>query len=135
MRHLGYSVRYALVPINSSLLTIKLYYSVRATLVDDTKYSVPFMTLYHIKVKHSRYRPELVLRVDRGIALPFRDLGARMGWVVSTTPRPLYPRERPGTHCDVIPEFDSIYFLPRNDHDCLDSLTSVNISSTQLSTT
>jgi hypothetical protein len=26
-------------------------------------------------------------------------LGARRGWVVSTTPRPLYPRERPGTHC------------------------------------
>jgi hypothetical protein len=23
----------------------------------------------------------------------------RRGWVVSTTPRPLYPRERPGTHC------------------------------------
>ena len=22
-----------------------------------------------------------------------------MGWVVSTTPRPLYHRERPGTHC------------------------------------
>ena len=22
-----------------------------------------------------------------------------MGWVVSSTPRPLYPRERPGTHC------------------------------------
>jgi hypothetical protein len=22
-----------------------------------------------------------------------------MGWVVSTTARPLYPRERPGTHC------------------------------------
>ena len=22
-----------------------------------------------------------------------------MGWVVSTTPPPLYPRERPGTHC------------------------------------
>ena len=22
-----------------------------------------------------------------------------MGWVVSTTPRPLYPQERPGTHC------------------------------------
>jgi hypothetical protein len=28
-----------------------------------------------------------------------RDLGARRGWVVSTTPLPLYPRERPGTHC------------------------------------
>ena len=23
----------------------------------------------------------------------------RWGWVVSTTPRPLYPREIPGTHC------------------------------------
>jgi hypothetical protein len=33
------------------------------------------------------------------VALPFRDLGARRGWVVSTTPLPLYPRERPDTHC------------------------------------
>jgi hypothetical protein len=31
--------------------------------------------------------------------LPFLNLGARRGWVVSTTPRPLYPRERPDTHC------------------------------------
>jgi hypothetical protein len=38
-------------------------------------------------------------RVGRGIALLFLDLSARRGWVVSTTPRPLYPRERPGTHC------------------------------------
>src|SRR5215475_3046711 len=37
--------------------------------------------------------------MDRCIALSFLDLGARRGWVVSTTPRPLYPRERPGTHC------------------------------------
>jgi len=22
-----------------------------------------------------------------------------MGWVVNATPRPLYPRERPGSHC------------------------------------
>ena len=22
-----------------------------------------------------------------------------VGWVVNATPRPLYPRERPGTHC------------------------------------
>ena len=22
-----------------------------------------------------------------------------MGWVVNDTPQPLYPRERPGTHC------------------------------------
>jgi hypothetical protein len=26
-------------------------------------------------------------------------LGTRSGCVLSTTPRPLYPRERPGTHC------------------------------------
>jgi hypothetical protein len=44
-----------------------------------------------IRVKQSRYRPELAWRVDRGIALPFRDLGARKGWVVSTMPRLLYP--------------------------------------------
>jgi hypothetical protein len=35
----------------------------------------------------------------RGIALLFLDLGAKRWWVVSTTPRPLYPLERPGTHC------------------------------------
>jgi hypothetical protein len=33
------------------------------------------------------------------VALHFVDLGARRGWVVSTTPRPLYPQERPGTYC------------------------------------
>jgi hypothetical protein len=33
---------------------------------------------------------------SRGMALLILDLGARRGWVVSTTPRPLYPWERPG---------------------------------------
>jgi hypothetical protein len=33
----------------------------------------------------------------RGIAIDSLDLGARRGWVISTTPRPLYPRETPGT--------------------------------------
>jgi hypothetical protein len=28
------------------------------------------------------------------VAIPFFNLGARSGWVVSTTPQPLYPRER-----------------------------------------
>jgi hypothetical protein len=36
---------------------------------------------------------------QRGIPLLSLDLGLRTGWVVSTTSRPLYPRERPGTHC------------------------------------
>jgi hypothetical protein len=38
-------------------------------------------------------------RGSRGIALLIRDLGARRGWVVSTMPRPIYLKERPGTHC------------------------------------
>jgi hypothetical protein len=29
----------------------------------------------------------------------FFNLGARWGWVVNATPWPLYPRERPSTHC------------------------------------
>jgi hypothetical protein len=41
-----YSVRYSVVPSNSSLLTITLHYSVITTLVyNDTKYPAPFMTL------------------------------------------------------------------------------------------
>jgi hypothetical protein len=38
-------------------------------------------------------------RGSRGIVLLILVLGAGRGWVVSTTPRPLYPRERPVTHC------------------------------------
>jgi hypothetical protein len=29
----------------------------------------------------------------------FFNLCAKWGWVVNATPRQLYPRERPGTHC------------------------------------
>jgi hypothetical protein len=29
----------------------------------------------------------------------FLNLGAKWGWVVNATLRPLYPRERPGIHC------------------------------------
>jgi hypothetical protein len=45
------------------------------------------------------YRPEQDQRVNRGIALSFRDLGARTWCVVSIRPRPFYPREIPFTHC------------------------------------
>jgi hypothetical protein len=42
----SYNVRFSVVTINSSLLTITLQSSVITTLVyNDTKYSVPFMTL------------------------------------------------------------------------------------------
>jgi hypothetical protein len=36
---------------------------------------------------------------SRGVALLSLDLGARRGWVVSTTPQPLYSWVRSGTHC------------------------------------
>ena len=36
--------------------------------------------------------------VGRGIALLFQDLGSRSEWVVSSTPRPTLPQERPATH-------------------------------------
>jgi hypothetical protein len=53
---------------------------------------------YDMKVKVPLNRPE-VPEGGTGIAVLFPDLGARRRWVVSTTPRPLYPRERPSTHC------------------------------------
>ena len=50
MQHLVYGDRYAVVPINSSMLTVTLYSSIRKKkfLDNDTEYSVPFMTLYII---------------------------------------------------------------------------------------
>jgi len=48
------------------------------------------------KVKWSRYRPGVAQRVGRGIALLFHDRGTRMGWVISSTPRPHFtPRKDP----------------------------------------
>jgi hypothetical protein len=38
-------------------------------------------------------------QASKGIALLIRDHSARRGWVVSIMPRPLYPWERPSTHC------------------------------------
>jgi hypothetical protein len=49
-------------------------------------------------VKYSRYRPEQAQRVDRGIALPFLDPGARRGGWSAPRPGRFTPRERPGTH-------------------------------------
>jgi hypothetical protein len=38
-------------------------------------------------------------RGSRGIALFFLQPLCQMEWMVNATPRPLYPGERPGTHC------------------------------------
>ena len=53
-----------------------------------------------IRVKVPPLWASKALRVGRGIALPYlRPRHWRWGWGVSTMPRPLYPRERPDTHC------------------------------------
>jgi hypothetical protein len=56
----------------------------------------------HCVNQMGQVKPVPGLNWSRGwivIALPFRDLCTRRGWVVTTTPRPLYPWERPRTHC------------------------------------
>jgi len=46
MQHRDYNVRYSVVPINSTLFTLTLYSMVITLLIyNDTKYSVPLMTL------------------------------------------------------------------------------------------
>jgi len=52
-----------------------------------------------VKVKVTPEQATKAQRGSRGIALLFLNLGARWGGVVNATPRPLYPWERPGTHC------------------------------------
>jgi hypothetical protein len=39
------------------------------------------------------------LQVSKPCVLLIHELGASRGWVIRTTPQPLYPRKRPGTHC------------------------------------
>ena len=49
-----------------------------------------YSNIKKVKVKWSRYRPGVARRVGRGIALLFHDRDTRRGWVVSSTPRPLF---------------------------------------------
>jgi hypothetical protein len=52
-----------------------------------------------VNVKFTLKQATKAQRGSRGIALLFFNLGARGMWVVNSTIRPYYPRERPGTHC------------------------------------
>jgi hypothetical protein len=66
-------------------------------------YTIAFLTVIpaDCNIEKGKGAPNRLQCPDEGrsIALHSRNLGAKRGWVVSTTPRPLYPRERPGTHC------------------------------------
>ena len=52
-----------------------------------------------MKVKFSVEQNTKAQRGSRCIALLFLQPRRQMGWMVNATPWPLYPRERPGTHC------------------------------------
>jgi hypothetical protein len=53
-----------------------------------------------VKVKVT-FTVEKDTKAQRGVDVElysFFNFGARRGWVINATLRPLYPRERPGTH-------------------------------------
>ena len=64
-------------------------------------------SIIKVKVKWSRYRPGVALRVGRGIALLFHYRGTRRGWVVSSTPRPHFT---PGK--DLVPILQEAGWVP-----------------------
>jgi hypothetical protein len=49
--------------------------------------------------REPRNRLRRTHRVSGGIVQLFLNFGTRRGFVVSITPRPSLPQERPGTHC------------------------------------
>ena len=61
--------------------------------------SSPICWTHKVKVKLSLEQATKAQRGNRCRALLFLQPRRKMGWVVNATPRPLYPRERPGTHC------------------------------------
>jgi len=68
---------------------------------EDTAFcdSISYTFVLELKSKfHPKNRPR---RPRGGVEIwlySFFNLGARWRWVVNAMPRPLYPRERPGTH-------------------------------------
>jgi hypothetical protein len=62
---------------------------------------------YDVKVKWSRYKPDVAQTVGRGIALLIHDLGTRRRWVVSSTPRPHFT---PGI--DPVPIVQEVGWVP-----------------------
>jgi len=52
-----------------------------------------------VKVKITLQQATKAQWGSRCIALLFLQPRRQMGWVIRATLRPLYPRERPGTHC------------------------------------
>jgi hypothetical protein len=84
---------------NRSQFIDYVYYSLPQNLMHKPQifYSVVLVTVKKVKVP--RNRPRRSKWRSRGIAPLFLDLGARRGWVASTTLWLIHPRQRFGTHC------------------------------------
>ena len=73
-------------------------------------------------MRQTNPRPPILFLQGKGKFQPRTGLGARLEWVVRATPRPPYPRERPGIHCI------EGWVVPRPSLDSI-SVTSILISS------
>jgi hypothetical protein len=95
LKHYLSSVYSVTIPVHVSGLLVAHHEEVTMYICDK------WYVLYwkEIKGKGTPVTDPKAKRGGRGIALLFPDLGTRRGWVVSITPRPPYPRERPSTHC------------------------------------
>ena len=65
------------------------------TLKSATTLFTCYRFIIHITYQH-KGKGKVTPRTDQDY---FFNLDARWGWVIKVTPRPLYPRERPSTHC------------------------------------
>jgi hypothetical protein len=75
------------------------YCDVTTNFPEQSDRTLHFTIAHSVSKRSPHNRSPRAQRGSRDIALLILNLGARRGWVVSTTPRPFYPRERPGTHC------------------------------------
>jgi hypothetical protein len=92
----------AVLPQNYESRFICAWFSLEHHVMEHGVYKVYDKLILISRVKGKGYRitgHQEAQRGSRSIALLILDLGARSGWVVSTAPRPLYPQEKPGTHC------------------------------------
>jgi len=69
-----------------------LLHSVRINVALDIIELILYSRIKKAKIKWSRFRPGVVQRLGRGIALLFQDRDTRRGWVVSVTPLPHFTR-------------------------------------------
>jgi hypothetical protein len=66
---------------------------VKGLIMGGAEFLFPLYAFERVRYRYPVREPK-AHKGGRGIALLFRDLGTSRGWVVSTTPRPIYPKEK-----------------------------------------